>query len=69
MYNRIPNKIMEAGKMRQFKRALRSYLVHTAYVLLGRGIYVKIFVLRIVCLQIYVSSVSNLTKRKNKELN
>jgi hypothetical protein len=27
LYNRIPNKIREVEKMRQFKRVLRSYLV------------------------------------------
>jgi hypothetical protein len=27
LYNRLPNKIREMGKMSQFKRGLRSYLV------------------------------------------
>jgi hypothetical protein len=67
LYNRIPNKIREVEKIRQFKRVLRSYLVQHMF---SRGIYVKTFVIRTVCLKMYdVSYVSNFTKRKNKELN
>jgi hypothetical protein len=39
LYNKIPNKLREVGKMRQFKRVFRSYLVQR--VLFGSGIYVK----------------------------
>jgi hypothetical protein len=32
LYNKIPNKIREVGKMRQFKKVMRSYLIqHTFY--------------------------------------
>jgi hypothetical protein len=31
MYNKIPNKIREVGKMRQFKRVFRSYLVQHVF--------------------------------------
>jgi hypothetical protein len=31
LYNKIPNKIMEVGKMRQFKRVFRSYLVQLVF--------------------------------------
>jgi hypothetical protein len=30
-YNKIPNKIKEIGKMRQFKRVFRSYLVQHVF--------------------------------------
>jgi hypothetical protein len=68
LYNKIPNKIREVGKMRQFKRVFRSYLVqHVFY--FGRGIYVKLRLLvigiRIVCLYMYnVSYVGSLTRKE-----
>jgi hypothetical protein len=31
LYNNIPNKIREIGKMRQFKRVFRSYLVQHVF--------------------------------------
>jgi hypothetical protein len=31
LYNKIPNKIREVGKMRQFKRVFRSYLVQHVF--------------------------------------
>jgi hypothetical protein len=32
MYNKIPNEIREVGKMRQFKKVMRPYLIqHTFY--------------------------------------
>jgi hypothetical protein len=53
LYNKITNKIREVGKMRQFKRAFRSYLVQ--YVLFDRGIYVKIISYRNMnCMLTYV---------------
>jgi hypothetical protein len=33
LYNKIPNKISEVGKMRQFKRVFRSYLVQHVFYL------------------------------------
>jgi hypothetical protein len=31
LYNKVPNKIREVGKMRQFKRVFRSYLVQQVF--------------------------------------
>jgi hypothetical protein len=31
LYNKVPNKIREVGKMRQFKRVFRSYLVQQLF--------------------------------------
>jgi hypothetical protein len=31
LYNKIPNKIREIGKIRQFKRVFRSYLVQHVF--------------------------------------
>jgi hypothetical protein len=31
LYNKAPNKIREVGKMRQFKRVFRSYLVQQVF--------------------------------------
>jgi hypothetical protein len=60
--------VEEVGrKMRQFKRVLRSYLVQHMFYSVEEYM---LCVIRIVCLKMYdVSYVSNLTKRKNKELN
>jgi hypothetical protein len=33
LYNKVPNKIREVGKMRQFKRVFRSYLVQQVFYL------------------------------------
>jgi hypothetical protein len=33
LYNKIPNKIREIGKIRQFKSVLRSYLVQHVFYL------------------------------------
>jgi hypothetical protein len=33
LYNKIPNKIWEVGKLRQFKRVFRSYLVQHVFYL------------------------------------
>jgi hypothetical protein len=64
--NKIPNKIKEVRKMRQFKRVFRSYLVqHVFYLVEEYMLRLLVIGKWIVCLHMYdVSYVSSLTRKE-----
>jgi hypothetical protein len=66
LYYKILNKIKEVGKMRQFKRVFRSYLVqHIFYSVAEYLLRLLVIGIWIVCLHIYdVSYVSSLTRKE-----
>jgi hypothetical protein len=66
LYNKMPNKVREVGKMRQFKRVFRSYLVqHMFYSVEEYMLRLLVIGICIVCLHMYdVSYVSNLTRKE-----